>query len=520
MLLEHHGIDRPKSGWHFIRIASAIVVLTAAISAAWALGFPAVFPLASLDGTNGFRLDGVNSYDYSGWSVAGAGDVNGDGFADVIVGAFGADPYNKQSGSAYVVFGQASGFAATTSLSSLNAKHALRGFRLDGRGSLAFTGKSVAAAGDVNGDGFDDVIIGAPNANSGYVVFGKAKGFVATLDLSTLDGANGFRLAGGLNDGTGNSVAGAGDVNGDGFSDVIINGSDRAYVVFGKASGFPATVDLSGLRNPDGVRLKGTRGYGLSVAGAGDVNHDGFNDVIVGAPYAGPSGSSYVVFGKASFPRLFDVSTLDGANGFRLDGPLYENYTGGAVASAGDVNGDGFADVIVGEKPPSNKIRRGASFIVFGKASGFQAKIDLSTLDGTTGFRLNGGEWREGSGYSVAGAGDVTGDGLDDLLIGAPHAYYHSVPGSGSSYVFFGNVSGFAAVKKLSSLDGNDGFRLDGAAAYYQSGYSVAGAGDVNGDGFADIIIGAPWAAFASVDSGSAYVVFGHAPERFVPPTH
>ncbi|SEF78142.1 integrin alpha [Nitrosomonas ureae] len=383
-----------------------------------AAGFDATTDLSSLDGNNGFRLDGVATADLLGISVSSAGDVNGDGIADVIVGASGADPNGTLSaGSSYVVFGKVAGFDATLDLSSLDGSN---GLRLDGVAAGDRAGFPVSGAGDVNGDGIADVIVGAsgadPNgtlsAGSSYVVFGKASGFSATLDLSSLDGNNGFRLDGtAIFDLSGFSVSNAGDVNGDGFADVIIgaqqadvNGYDSAgssYVVFGKASGFDAALDLSSLDGSNGFRLDGAADNfsGNSVSSAGDINGDGFADLIVGAfasnPNGAASGSSYVVFGKASgFDATLDLSSLDGNNGFRLDGAAAYDYSG-TVSSAGDVNGDGFADLIVGAiGADSNGNNSGSSYVVFGKAAGFSATLDLSSLDSNDGFRLDGAEQR------------------------------------------------------------------------------------------------------------------------------
>jgi hypothetical protein len=145
--------------------------------------------------------------------------------------------------------------------------------------------------------------------------------------------------------------------------------------------------------------------------------------------------------------------------------------------------------------------------VVFGKASGFRPKIDPSILNGKNGFRLDGN-----GGWPVAGAGDVNGDGFDDVMVANPLASPHGLF-SGSTYVVFGKASGFAATIDLSTLDGNNGFRLDGFGRKDQSGRSVAGAGDVNGDGVADLVIGAPRAnPDGGVGAGSSYVVFGRAP--------
>jgi hypothetical protein len=362
------------------------------------------FDLGSLDGTNGFRLNGIDSSDQSGISVSDAGDVNGDGFDDVIIGTLISSP---EPGESYVVFGGAESFTSSIDLRDLDGTN---GFRIDGVAPGDYAGRSVSSAGDVNGDSFDDLIIGATGASPGgasYVVFGQSDGFAPTLSLSSLDGTNGFRIDGiGEFGVSGEAASSAGDVNGDGIDDLIIGNSradpggrtsaGEAYVVFGKSAGFGSAIELSSLDGTSGFRLNGIDEsdlLGRSVSTAGDFNGDGFADLIVGASRAesGESdsreGESYVVFGKSSgFVSSFDLSSLDESSGFRIGGINPEDASGGAVSTAGDLNGDGFDDIVVGAVAADPFFRRaaGESYVIFGRSAGFAAPFDLATLDGNT----------------------------------------------------------------------------------------------------------------------------------------
>jgi Ca2+-binding RTX toxin-like protein len=219
------------------------------------------------------------------------------------------------------------------------------------------------------------------------------------------------------------------------------------------------------------------------------------------------------VFGSNSgFGAGLDLSTLNGSNGFAINGIAVGDQSGNSVSSAGDVNGDGFDDLIIGALGASpNGIRNaGQSYVVFGSNSGFGAGLDLSTLNGSNGFAINGIAANDYSGWSVSSAGDVNGDGFDDLIIGARGADPNGIDFAGQSYVVFGSNSGFGAGLDLSTLNGSNGFAINGIAANDRSGSSVSSAGDVNGDGFDDLIIGAKYADPNGISiAGQSYVVFG-----------
>ncbi len=482
----------------------------ATISGAPALGTSASIDLAA-PGTT--RFDGLAAGDRAGNAVAGAGDINHDGFDDILIGAASTD---ANAGAAFVVLGN------PDQPNRVLAEFGASGFRISAASEGDAVGTCVAEAGDVNGDGFDDVIIGAPQADPGgmnegsaYIVFGRPD--PGHVDLGTpgpqwvrIDGAN-------PDDHIGTRVAAAGDVNGDGYGDVLLgseflgpNGpfSGGAYLVYGSAN--PGPVDLGSV-GPRGFAIDGGAAvdFAGAVAGAGDVNKDGLDDVIVGARgvdvNGDGAGAGYVIYGRSD-GKTIDLGALAPADGFRIDGAAPKDNSGYAVAGAGDVNADGFDDVIISSHnaSPDAVSQAGSAHLVFGAAA--HTGVNLAA-PGSAVMRIDGVAAGDMAGWSVAGVGDVNRDQRPDLLIGARFADPVGREQAGAAYLVYGAPT--VPQLDLASL-GAAGFGIDGSAPGDQSGTSVAGAGDVNGDGSRDVLVGAPLAnPGGRNDAGSVYLILG-----------
>jgi len=412
-----------------------------------------------------------------GYSVAGAGDVNGDGYDDVVVGAYLYDNGQVEEGRVFAYYGSDAGLSTTANWTA------------ESNQGFARFGVSVAGTGDVNGDGYDDVIVGAYLYDNGQTDEGRAFAYYGSdAGLSTT--ANWTAESNQSSAQFGVSVAGAGDVNGDGYDDAIVgspaydNGQTnegRAFAYHGSPSGLSTTVSWTAESNQSFAE------FGFSVAGAGDVNGDGYDDAIVGAYFydngQSNEGRTFAYYGS-------DAGLSTTAN-WTAESDQADAYFGISAAGAGDVNGDGFHDVIVGAYFYDGQTDEGRTFAYYGSDAG------LST---TANWTAESNQASALFGFSVAGAGDVNGDGFHDVIVGAI-SYDHGQTDEGRAFAFCGSPSGLKTVPCRRGESNQD---------FASFGFSVAGAGDVNGDGFDDVIVGAIGYDHGQIDEGVAVVKYGH----------
>jgi hypothetical protein len=449
------------------------------------------------------QLEGNQSGAAFGYSVAGAGDVDGDGYADVIVGAYLYDSGSQNEGAAFVFHGSPTGID--------DASPATAATQLESDQADAFFGFRVAGAGDVDGDGRGDVIVGSVLYDGGLADEGAAfvfRGSATGIDYATPATAATRIESNQANAQLGHAVAGARDVNGDGYADVIVTAilyddgeSDEgaAFVFHGSASGIahgdPGSAAATLQSN------QAVAGMGYSIAGAGDVDGDGYADVIASATgYSNGEageGAAWIFHGSASGVGNRTPASADA----QLESDQAGANFGQSVASAGDVNGDGYADVIVGAVLyDAGESDEGAAFVFLGGAGGVgdgNPTTAYATLESDQAGALLG--------RSVAGVGDVNGDGHADVAAGAP-SFTSGESLEGAAFVFLGGARGIRDGDPAAAAA-----QLEGDAPALALGEDVASAGDVNADGYSDLLVGAPSFDGGEVDEGAAFLFYGSA---------
>ena len=446
--------------------------------------------IAQGDGSQGSVFQGGITSE-AGTSLA-AGDINGDGFDDLVIGApFGYNGLDN-AGLVYVVYGKVGDFnagsldlevAADVIISSNNA--------VIDPPLVDSVGQAVAVL-DVNNDGFEDIVIGAPGLDSGitdvggsYVVFGGAA-LASNIDLADIEsGATpeaGFVSFGSANgEMRGERASDIGDLNGDGFDDFSLSSANGLVII-----------------GPAGSVLGG------QVSGGGDINGDGFDDVVVGRD---SGDASHVIFGSDTFAPGIDVNNLSPSQGITLTSSRPESSSfGQAVALLGDINGDGFADIAVTDRGYGND-NSGEIYVVLGRSN----LTDIDVARDSSVIKIRSDLPFNFVGNVVSAAGDVNGDGFDDILVGAVDAN----DSIGAAYLVFGSETPQElALSSLMNGDGRQGFTLLDPTGMVdpqtesapELGRDVIAAGDLNGDGFDDLVVSAPQAQDAD---GLSYVVFG-----------
>lgn len=470
--------------------------------------FPTVISLSTLNSTTGFKIDAESLGDAAGSSLS-AGDVDGDQFSDILIGA---PSRNSHVGSAYLVRGSSNlGANGTVSLTPTSGGSVIR---MDGEIPYGQeTGSSVSVVGDVKGNGHASMLIGAPGyyADTGrsYLLYGgQALSDSNKIYLADLDGNNGKKIDGENIDDFAGTVGNAGDINGDGRPDFVIGApgyggtAGRGYALWGGSLDNNPKLSLTSLNGTDTggykVSVTASNSYGgYPITGIGDFNGDGYGDFAIGASFSNSNtGSVFVVYGGPDVGRNSPISvdTVGSYSGTRFDGENPGDYAGWSISSIPNQNRA--SDLIIGA-PFHNKA--GRTYILRG-GHNYGAQFALGNLNQSLGNIIDGQSPGDNAGYSVSSIGDMEGNGSQYFAIGARG--YNASTGRTYAVRYQANLGFYV---NLSSLNGSNGFVVDGENPNDFSGSVVAAGGDIHGNRSANLLISAP----GYNKAGRVYVVYG-----------
>ncbi|MBI2339070.1 MAG: FG-GAP repeat protein [Deltaproteobacteria bacterium] len=457
-------------------------------------------------------VEGDSAGDELGYAVSIPGDVNGDGFADVMIGAPKNDAGASGAGKAYLFFGSAGGLSGALDPDSADVI-------MEGEGSNNYFGWSISGPGDVNGDGFDDILIGAKWNHDGgyragkvYLIYGRdfadQEFDLADADAAFTGGATGDYL--------GSSVAGAGDVDGDGLADIIMSatGYDGTYSSAGRVYLFLGG-DLAGdVSLTDAyATFEGEAAYdaaGTSLAPAGDMDGDGLADFIVGAPSADPSGKTsagkiYVIFGDNIDTGENALADAD----LKYTGENANNNAGNMISGGVDVDADGLSDIVIGAYgyDVGASTNEGRAYLIFGSDSYTAGTYSLNGAD----MVFDGEASGDYAGSAVSLIDDMDGDGFGEIMIGA---YYNDEAANNAGKIYF--IKGMSQDDfddlggEITLGDASVDATILGETSGSYAGYSLSTGGDPNGDGIMDTVIGAyGFDGADGSDTGKAYLLLG-----------
>lgn len=550
----HHPLAHAvRLGLKSARMASLPLLLSAPALATglpdWA-EYPPEFPLVDLTAESGFVITGGGYPDGRshelGRHVASAGDINGDGLDDILVGGSYITPNYDYSGQSYVIFGSSEGFEFDMVLRDGQGNDFLdgtNGFVIKTSGS-PYGIPRVAGGGDFNGDGFDDVVIseygamvdGKEYAGEVYMILGQGSAYPPVTDGPNFEGLQSMRITSSLGERfeyLGQTVDFIGDFNGDGIDDLLVSSGrydaavdgvfGGAYIIFGDPD-LTSSLDVMALDGSDGFFFSapGLGGGGKSVraSGVGDFNGDGFDDVILcGTNANNDEGRAVVLFGSdRAFSAMTKEADLDAAQLIEIVDPT-SDYTGTSCDGAGDINGDGLEDLIIGANDSV-----GEAFVVLGTDQAISSPLSLADLNGVNGTRIFESDVPTGAdsiGHPNAfatGVGDVNADGFDDLAISSGNL------GAGRTFVVYGapqlpdivdlsQAGGMVGPEFLGDIDTS----VDAFDDVGSQGRAIAALGDVNGDGGQDFIIGARASDTEVSRVGKAVVLYGQSPVEPLP---